>query len=38
MKKLLMAAAAAAGVLVYTRWQGAVKEKKVWSDATDTVA
>ncbi|WP_298252029.1 DLW-39 family protein [uncultured Arthrobacter sp.] len=38
MKKLLVAAAAAAGVLVYTRWQGSVKEKKIWSNATDPVA
>ncbi|WP_219816074.1 DLW-39 family protein [Arthrobacter sp. B1805] len=38
MKKLLIAAAAAAGVLVYKRWQDAEKSKGVWSNATDDVA
>jgi hypothetical protein len=37
-KKLLIAAAAAAGVLVYRRWQDSEKSKSVWSDATDDVA
>ncbi|MHA7191410.1 DLW-39 family protein [Arthrobacter sp. MDT2-16] len=38
MKKLLIAAAAAAGVLVYKRWQDSEKSKSVWSNATDDVA
>ncbi|MFJ6002169.1 DLW-39 family protein [Arthrobacter sp. NPDC092385] len=38
MKKLLIAAAAAAGVLVYKQWQDSQKSKSVWSNATDDVA
>jgi hypothetical protein len=36
-KKVLIAAAAAAGLLVYKRWQDSEKSKTVWSDATDDV-
>jgi len=36
-KKLLIAAAAAAGVLVYKRWQDSEKSKSVWSNATDDI-
>ncbi|MHA7240622.1 DLW-39 family protein [Arthrobacter sp. TMS1-12-1] len=38
MKKLLVAAAAAASVLVYKRWMDSEKSKSVWSNATDEVA
>ncbi|MFC3300833.1 Uncharacterised protein [Arthrobacter agilis] len=38
MKKLLIAAAVAAGVLVYKRWQDSEKSKNVWSKATDEIA
>ncbi|MHA7209240.1 DLW-39 family protein [Arthrobacter sp. MDT1-65] len=38
MKKLLIAAAAAASLLVYKRWQDSEKSKGVWSNATDDVA
>ncbi|MEC5199489.1 hypothetical protein RCH21_001720 [Arthrobacter sp. PL16] len=38
MKKLLIAVAAAAGVLAYKRWQDSEKSKNVWSSATDDVA
>ncbi|WP_241743132.1 DLW-39 family protein [Arthrobacter bussei] len=34
---MLIAAAAAAGLLVYKRWQDSEKSKTVWSDATDDV-
>ncbi|MBM7781401.1 DLW-39 family protein [Arthrobacter tumbae] len=37
MKKLLVAAAAVAGVLAYKRWQESEKDKEVWSSATDPV-
>ncbi|MFJ6279490.1 hypothetical protein SAMN04488693_107160 [Arthrobacter subterraneus] len=37
MKKLLVAAAAVAGVFVFKRWQESEKEKEVWSKATDPV-
>ncbi|MGV0109273.1 MULTISPECIES: DLW-39 family protein [unclassified Arthrobacter] len=37
MKKVLIAAAAAAGLLVYKRWQDSEKSKSVWSNATDDV-
>ncbi|MDF9277536.1 DLW-39 family protein [Arthrobacter sp. EH-1B-1] len=37
MKKLLVAAAAVAGVFAYKRWQESEKEKEVWSSATDPV-
>jgi hypothetical protein len=36
-KRLLIAAAAAAGVFAYKRWQDSEKEKAVWSKATDEV-
>jgi hypothetical protein len=36
-KKLLIAAAAAAGAFAYKRWQDSEKEKAVWSKATDEV-
>jgi hypothetical protein len=36
-KKLLVAAAAVAGVLAFKRWQDSEKEKEVWSEATDPV-
>ncbi|WP_244186096.1 DLW-39 family protein [Arthrobacter agilis] len=38
MKKLLVAAAAAASVLMYKRWQDSEKSKNVWSNATDDLA
>ncbi|WP_299168583.1 DLW-39 family protein [uncultured Arthrobacter sp.] len=37
MKKLLVAAAAVAGVFAYKRWQESEKDKEVWSNATDSV-
>ncbi|WP_231554433.1 DLW-39 family protein [Arthrobacter sp. L77] len=37
MKKLLVAAAAAASVLVYKRWKDSEKSKSVWSSETDDV-
>ncbi|WP_218189307.1 DLW-39 family protein [Tersicoccus phoenicis] len=38
MKKLLaVAAAAAAGVVAWRRWQDAEAEKKKWHQATDTI-
>jgi hypothetical protein len=36
-KKLLVAAAAVAGVFAFKRWQDSEKEKEVWSEATDPV-
>ncbi|WP_235436422.1 DLW-39 family protein [Arthrobacter sp. RIT-PI-e] len=38
MKKLLIAAAAAAGVVLYKRWQDSERSKAVWSNATDTIS
>ncbi|MEG9246475.1 DLW-39 family protein [Arthrobacter sp. Soc17.1.1.1] len=38
MKKLLIAAAAAASLLVFKRWQDSEKSKSVWSNATDDIA
>ena len=37
MKKLLLMAAAAAGVFVYKKWQESEAEKSAWSRATDKV-
>jgi hypothetical protein len=37
-KKLLIAAAAAASLLVFKRWQDSEKSKSVWSNATDDIA
>jgi len=36
-KKLLVLAAAAAGVVIYKKWQEAEAEKSAWSEATDKV-
>ncbi|HEV7166589.1 MAG TPA: DLW-39 family protein [Micrococcaceae bacterium] len=37
MKKLLVAAAAVAGVLMYKKWQDSNIQKRTWSRATDSV-
>ena len=37
MKKLLVAAAAVAGLLAYKRWQDSNIQKRTWSKATDSV-
>ncbi|MDQ6753657.1 MAG: DLW-39 family protein [Actinomycetota bacterium] len=37
MKKLLIVAAAVAGVLMYKKWQESNVQKNTWSNATDSV-
>ncbi|MET1034919.1 MAG: DLW-39 family protein [Arthrobacter sp.] len=37
MRKLLIMAAAAVGVLTYRKWKVTEAEKSVWSKSTDTV-
>lgn len=37
MKKVLLAALAAAGVYAYRQWKQTEQTRKVWDDASDTV-
>ena len=37
MRKLLIMAATAAGILTYRKWKVTEAEKSVWSTSTDTV-